>query len=955
KKGIGVKLSERLEAQGERCVLVSVGSTYAKVDEAHYNINPAEPHDFQRLLQESKISYRGIIHLWSLNDTKGVGETEITLTALQDAQMLGCGSVLHLVQSLAQADSLPRMWLVTQGSQPVTATPLQVQQSPLWGIGKVITLEHPDLHCVRLDIDFDADTNDISALFEEIVSPDNKEDQIAWRKGERYVPRLSRANLGLGHEIKIHPDCSYLITGGLGALGLKITHWLVEQGAQHIVLTGRRGVSEKVQATLEQLGLADVKIVQADVSHQEDVERILDTIKDSMPPLRGIIHTAGVLDDGVIPQQTWERFSQVMAPKVAGSWNLHLLTQSMQLDFLVCFSSMVSLLGSPAQSNYVAANTFMDALAHHRCALGLPGLSINWGPWAETGMAAKLESRDQRRIAKQGLSSIAPEDGLQLLKELLAQNAAQVGVLPINWSKYFHQSLEQTGAPFFETIASNLQSSNDKAQASAVLLKQLEEAPAEARRSLLMTSIRTEIARVLELSAPEQIQPHQRLFDLGIDSLMAVELRNHLKASLGHPLSSTLLFDYPTQSLGTLYVQGASVDWSSFDRDYSRRKVILPTYPFQRQRYWMDINIDRATNHQSRVFSGNQSTGHPLLGQKLHFPLLKETLFESWFSADSMPFLNEHRIFGKLVVSGATHISLLLGASELTFGSAGCVLEDILFPQALAIEDDGERVVQLAISPENGKEASFKLISFEKDNNQAWITHATGRMIPASLSTTHYQLPIINLQEVETRCQPKINATELYHIQQQRQIQLGPGYKWLESIQQGNQEAIAKIKWPSILAVKGIIDKYQLHPGLIDSCFGLLTMTMDIGVENTFIPFSIEKIHFYQRPSSHQLYAYASLRPNADSKLIGDIQLFENENKMIAEFMGMEGRKASPEALLRTLKTDFSHWLYDIAWLPKVRDSQPISQDKPSHWLIFADKKGIGVKLSERLEAQGER
>jgi len=272
-----------------------------------------------------------------------------------------------------------------------------------------------------------------------------------------------------------------------------------------------------------------------------------------------------------------------------------------------------------------------------------------------------------------------------------------------------------------------------------------------------------------------------------------------------------------------------------------------------------------------------------------------------------------------------------------TFGSAGCVLEDILFPQALAIEDDGERVVQLAISPENGKEASFKLISFEKDNNQAWITHATGRMIPASLSTTHYQLPIINLQEVETRCQPKINATELYHIQQQRQIQLGPGYKWLESIQQGNQEAIAKIKWPSILAVKGIIDKYQLHPGLIDSCFGLLTMTMDIGVENTFIPFSIEKIHFYQRPSSHQLYAYASLRPNADSKLIGDIQLFENENKMIAEFMGMEGRKASPEALLRTLKTDFSHWLYDIAWLPKVRDSQPISQDKPSHWLIFAD------------------
>jgi acyl transferase domain-containing protein/acyl carrier protein len=542
KKGIGVKLSELLEAQGERCVLVSVGSSYAKADEAHYHLNPAEPRDFQRILQESKISYRGIIHLWSLNATKE--ETDITLSALQEAQMLGCGSVLHLVQALAQANSFPRLWLVTQGSQPVSATPLQVQQSPLWGLGKVITLEHPDLQCVRLDIDYNADSNDIRALFEEIVSPDNKEDQVAWRKGERYVPRLSKANLELQREIKIQPDCSYLITGGLGALGLKVVHWLVEQGAQHIVVTGRGGASQEVQTTLAQLKLADVQIVQADVSRQEDVERILDTIKNSMPPLRGIVHIAGVLDDGVLLQQTWERFSQVMAPKVAGSWNLHILTQHMPLDFFVCFSSMVSLLGSSAQGNYVAANTFMDTLAHHRLALGQPGLSINWGPWAETGMAADLEYREQRRIAKQGLSSIAPDDGLQVLGELLAQNVAQVGVLPINWSKFFQQSLEEATSPFFEAMTRNVQSSNEPPQAA--LLKQLEDAPASARRDIMMMFIRAEIVRVLELSSPEQIQPRKRLFDLGIDSLMAVDLRNRLKASLGHPLRSTLLFDYPT-------------------------------------------------------------------------------------------------------------------------------------------------------------------------------------------------------------------------------------------------------------------------------------------------------------------------------------------------------------------------------------------------------------------------
>jgi malonyl CoA-acyl carrier protein transacylase len=409
------------------------------------------------------------------------------------------------------------------------------------------------------------------------------------------------------------------------------------------------------------------------------------------------------------------------------------------------------------------------------------------------------------------------------------------------------------------------------------------------------------------------------------------------------------------QSLGTLYVQGVPVDWSSFDQDYSRRKVILPTYPFQRQPYRMETSL--AKNSRGLAASENNEL-HPLIHRKLQTPLFNETLFESRFSSDSMPFLEEHRIFGKLVISGATYISLLLGATELTFGTGGCVLENVLFPQALAIEDDGERIIQLVISPEKGKDTSFKLISFERNSDLEWTTHATGTLRPtllSLLSTTNYQLPIANLSEVGMRCQQEINATEFYQTQLQRQIQLGLGYQWIESIQYGNKEAIGKLKLPSILVGKGIVEKYQLHPGLIDSCFGILTMTMDIGAENTFIPFSLEKIHFYQRPSSPQLYAYASLQSDANSKLIGNIQLFENGNKIIAEFIGMEGRKASHEVLLRTLKTDLSHWLYDIAWLPRERDSQPVPQKKSGNWLIFVDKMGVGIKLSELLEAQGER
>jgi len=219
------------------------------------------------------------------------------------------------------------------------------------------------------------------------------------------------------------------------------------------------------------------------------------------------------------------------------------------------------------------------------------------------------------------------------------------------------------------------------------------------------------------------------------------------------------------QSLGTLYVHGVPVNWSSFDRDYSRRKVMLPTYPFQRQRYWMDLTSSRRTSENTLA---GETALHPLLHKKLQSPLLKETLFESRFSAESLPFLEDHRIFGRIVVSGATYLSLLLGAAELTFGAGECVLEEVFFPQALVIPYDEERTVQLVITPENevGESnqenshlerglrgvlggASFKLISLDK--GEAWATHATGKILTTQLPITNDQLPIT--KEVWARCQ----------------------------------------------------------------------------------------------------------------------------------------------------------------------------------------------------------
>jgi myxalamid-type polyketide synthase MxaB len=340
----------------------------------------------------------------------------------------------------------------------------------------------------------------------------------------------------------IRTDGSYLITGGLGALGIQAAHWLVQQGASHLVLTGRRSPSDKVQQQIDQLEQAgtQVLIAQTNVANAEEVKCLLDTIATSLPPLRGILHTAGVLEDGLLQSQTWEQFDRVMQPKVAGAWNLHALTQQQSIDFFVCFSSISALLGSPGQGNYAAANAFMDALSHHRRALGLSSSSINWGPWGEAGMAASLSNRDQARWAAQGITPIATEQGLQVLGELIERRITQAGVVPIDWSKF---SLPNQGTipPFLAELLTAAPTA-----APSEIRQQLDSATPIDRRRLLMAHVRSQIAKVLALSSADAIDPQQGFSDLGMDSLMSVELRSRLQSSLECVVPTSLAFDYPT-------------------------------------------------------------------------------------------------------------------------------------------------------------------------------------------------------------------------------------------------------------------------------------------------------------------------------------------------------------------------------------------------------------------------
>ncbi|MBI1357393.1 MAG: SDR family NAD(P)-dependent oxidoreductase [Acidobacteria bacterium] len=360
---------------------------------------------------------------------------------------------------------------------------------------------------------------------------------------------------------RIQPDATYLITGGLGALGLHAARRLAARGARHLALVGRRGPGAEAEAAIEKLRAAgvDVRVFSADVAVRAEMEAVLAAIDAGPAPLRGVLHTAGVLDDGLLPQQTRERFAQTLAPKTLGARWLDELTRDRRLDFFVLYSSIVALAGTKGQSAYAAANAYLDALAHARQAQGLPALSVNWGAWAEAGMAARVSARDRRRWAEQGIAMIEPEQGMAALEELLAAGVAQAAVLPIDWVRFLGQYTEPLQAPpLYAELRRSKVSANPQGTAKSAAPTLLDELRREAlpqkRRQRLEGFVRGRVAQVLGLGAGEAIDGAQPIRELGLDSLMAVEIRNALGAPFGEALPVSLLYDYPTVEALTDYL-----------------------------------------------------------------------------------------------------------------------------------------------------------------------------------------------------------------------------------------------------------------------------------------------------------------------------------------------------------------------------------------------------------------
>jgi NADPH:quinone reductase-like Zn-dependent oxidoreductase/thioesterase domain-containing protein/acyl carrier protein len=344
-------------------------------------------------------------------------------------------------------------------------------------------------------------------------------------------------------------DGTYLVTGGLGGLGLQVAEWMAGQGAGTLALISRRGAAPDAEPRLAAIRArgARVIVLKGDVADRNSLAAALSQLPVEAPPLRGVIHAAGVLADGRLVDMTLDQLGRAMEPKVEGAWNLHIATQGAPLDFFVLFSSIASVLGSPGQANYAAGNAMLDALAHARRAAGLPAIAINWGPWAGAGMAAS-EGRD-KAVQSRGMALIEPEQGLNLLGQLIGSDAVQAAVVDAQWGDLLR--LMGTRRPaLLSDVAAEAESARPAEAGSRVdhaFRGRLLESDDETRQTLVQDFIQLELGRIMGVDA-KGLEIDQPLSTFGLDSLLALELKNNLESRLDFTLPMAKLMEGPSIS-----------------------------------------------------------------------------------------------------------------------------------------------------------------------------------------------------------------------------------------------------------------------------------------------------------------------------------------------------------------------------------------------------------------------
>jgi acyl transferase domain-containing protein len=551
-KGVGAEAAAVLRADGRRVFCVTHADVVELVDDGNdtYTIAPADQAHYLALIRRLRDHEIGtVVHLWSLDiDFDETGSAD----DLQASQEIGVLSVMRLMQALsAELSQVPKVWLATRGAQSLGADDHRpnIAQAPLWGLGRVIGhQEFATLWGGLCDLDPQhSDAEQARSLVDEITAGD-VEDQVAMRGSRRYVARLAEStHLTPTFPARMRDAGSYLVTGGLGSLGLLVARFLAERGARDIVLMGRTPLPARQSwdelpddhpqsslvsklRELESLG-ARIHLAAVDVTDPDQLRQWLSAHHEQgLPPIAGVVHTAGVVDDELLVRMDRATFTKVLRPKLIGGWLLHRLFRDTALDFFVLFSSTGSVIASPGQGNYAAGNAFLDALAFYRRWLGLPALSIGWGPWS-VGMVEQLAL--EQMYARRGIELITPEAGMQILGRVLYQRPAHLVAITVDWATARETSPAGQLPPMFARL--EVRGQGDQPEDGGVdgqsVLAALRQAAEGERDAVLRDHLRDVAARVLGLEA-EQISTEETLSNLGLDSMMAIEMKHRIEAVL---------------------------------------------------------------------------------------------------------------------------------------------------------------------------------------------------------------------------------------------------------------------------------------------------------------------------------------------------------------------------------------------------------------------------------------